>query len=108
MPATATIRRRARTAQFIRNDPGPAPVVYNDSGSGTFSLSGTRIESLAHSGSGAGSVPLSGARTESQAHSGPPVPSVGRIPLTGSATDEYLPPGGVGNPYTRPTMGAGT
>jgi hypothetical protein len=117
--------RRSQLAQIIRNvivetcdtygeeDYGEGvygdcsgAIVNNDSGSGTLALSGTRIESFTHSGSGAGTVPLSGARTEGQAHSGPPVPSVGRIPLSGSGTDEYLPPG-IGVMITRPSLGAG-
>jgi hypothetical protein len=57
--------------------PVPAPYVipvagttFNDSGTGTITLSGTGVESQTHSSSSAGTITLSGTRTESQTQTG--------------------------------------
>jgi len=88
---------------------------YNDSGSGTITLSGsstqsqthtataagtitlsgTRTESATLAGSGTGTITLSGARAESQTHTSS---AAGTVTLTGSGFDEYIPPGAGATP----------
>lgn len=70
--------------------PSPQPyvqpstsIVFNDSGSGTITLSGTGTESASFADSGTGTITLSGTRTESQAHS---APGSGTITLSGTGT----------------------
>lgn len=58
--------------------------VFNDSGAGTITLSGTGTESQTHTSSAAGTVTLSGARTESQSHTGS---GTGTITLSGTRTE---------------------
>lgn len=60
------------------------PTVFNDSGSGTITLSGTGTESQSHTASGAGTLTLSGTFTQSQTHTGS---GAGTITLSGSGTE---------------------
>lgn len=62
-------------------------VVFNDSGTGTITLSGSGTESHTHSNTASGSVTLSGTGTQSHTHSGS---GSGTITLSGTGTQSAV------------------
>lgn len=61
-------------------------VTYNDSGSGTLTLSGSRTESASRDGSGTGTLTFSGSGSESATHT---ASASGSIVLSGTASESY-------------------
>ena len=108
--ATTVARPGKRQAKiWLAVNPAPPPGgTFNDSGTGTIPLSGTRTETCSFTAAGTGTIPLTGTRTESNSHAVSSATAAGTIPLSGTATEEYLPPIIPGATRSRrPQMGMG-
>jgi fibronectin-binding autotransporter adhesin len=71
----------------LRGDFTVPGTVFNDSGSGTITLSGTRTESHSHSNSPSGTITLGGSFAQAFSHSGS---ASGQITLAGTRTESLV------------------